>query len=329
MPVIGIVQVGMQSIADRYSYLPLVGIFILVAWSAAEVLARWPWLKPPLTAATAAALAACCLLTSAQVCRWASTETLFTHTAAVTEDNSVALTNLGLVAIHKEHYAEAERLLRESLRIEPMHIDALGNLATMYVKQKNYRAALAIYSEIIRRYPNSLKAYGQMAHAFELQGDRPQAEVCLRRAAELEPASASLHANLALNQQLQGKTQEALENYLILLRLRPGDRETLNNIAWIYATHPDARFRDGAKAVDLLRPLAAKADSDSNLLDTLAAAYAEAGRFDDALQTIGTTIEKAKCEKKSPETIADFQQRLALYKKHQPYRDRQLLGQSK
>ena len=69
-----------------------------------------------------------------------------------------------------------------------------------------------------------------------------------------------------------------------------------------------------------------RADCDSNLLDTLAAAYAEAGRFDDALQTAETAIEKVRGEKKSPESIADLQRRAARYKKGQPYREQQLLG---
>ena len=129
-----------------------------------------------------------------------------------------------------------------------------------------------------------------------------------------------------MNQQVQGETQKALDSYWMSLGFRPGVREILNNIAWIYATHPDEHFRNGAKAVDLLRPLAAKADSDSFLLDTLAAAYAETGRFDDALQTAETAIEKARGEKQSPESIADMQQRAALYKKHQPFREQQLLG---
>ncbi len=137
-----------------------------------------------------------------------------------------------------------------------------------------------------------------MAHACELQGNHPRAELCLRRAVELEPASASLRYGLALTQQLQGKARNALENYALVFRLRPGDRGTSNNVAWIRATHPDEQFRDGVKAIDLLQPLAAKPDSDANLLDTLAAAYAEAGRFDDALQTIQTAIEQARTEGK-------------------------------
>ncbi len=297
IPVIGIVHVGMQSMADRYTYLPLVGIFILAAWSAAEAIAHCPWLKRPLAGLTVAALVVCCLLTSAQVRLWASTETLFTHTAAVTGENSVALTNLGLVAIQKEDYAEAERRLREALRIDPASIDARGNLATMFVKQKKYDAALKLYAEINQLSPNNPKAFGQAANAFNLKGDQQGVEACLRRAVELEPASIAFRRRLAEVQQMLGKTQDALDNYAIFLWLSPGERGALNNIAWIYATHPKNEFRDGAKAIELLQPLAAKPDNApefSNLLDSLAAAYAEAGRFDDALQTIETAIDKAR-----------------------------------
>jgi hypothetical protein len=132
--VFGIVQVGGQSMADRYSYLPLVGIFVRLAWSAAEAIERWPRLKLPMALLTAAALLVCCLLTSGQVRLWASTESLFTHTAAVTKDNTMALTNLGLVASHKENYAEAERLYRAALQLEPANIFAMGNLASMFIK---------------------------------------------------------------------------------------------------------------------------------------------------------------------------------------------------
>ncbi len=329
VPVIGIVHVGAQSMADRYSYLPLVGIFILVAWSAAEAVARRPWLRGPLAGLTAAALVACCLLSSAQVRLWASTETLFTHTAAVTEDNPAALTNLGLVAIHKEDYAEAQRQLGAALRLDPMYRDALGNLATMYTRQKNFPAAIQQYARIISLCPQDPRAFAEMARAFSEQGNRSQAETCLRRAVELEPASVALHLHLAQTQQMLGKIQEALENYWIVLRLRPAERGALNNVAWIHAAHPDPRFRDGAKAVELLRPLAAAPDCDANTLDTLAAAYAAAGRFDDAVQTAQNAIEKAGAENASPESLAGMHERAALYNKRQPYRDPQLLGPGK
>ena len=110
-----------------------------------------------------------------------------------------------------------------------------------------------------------------------------------------------------MNQQVLGKTQEALDNYWIVLRLKPGERGASNNIAWIYATHPDSRFRNGAKAVELMRPLAAAPDCDANFLDTLAAAYAETGRFDDALKYMDIAIDRARATDKTPESIADMQ----------------------
>ncbi len=151
-------------------------------------------------------------------------------------------------------------------------------------------------------------------------------EICLRRAVELDPASFGLRYRLALTQQMLGETQEALENYEAVLRLRPAERGALNNIAWIYATHPDPQFRNGAKAVDLLRPLAVAEDCDADLLDTLAAAYAEAGRFDDALQTEEMALHRAGGNEKTPESIGDMQRRAGLYKKRQPYLDQPLLG---
>jgi predicted Zn-dependent protease len=283
-------------------------------------------LKRPLALLTAAALGACCLLTCAQVRRWASTETLFTHTVAVTGDNPMALTNLGLVASHKEDYAEAERLFRAALRLEPSNIFAMGNLASLFIKQKKYDDAQAQYAQIRRVRPDSAKLFREMARAYHEQGDRRREEECLLRAVELEPASVSLHYQLALNQQSLGKTEKAVKNYAAVLRLKPGDHEASNNLAWIYATHPDAGFRDGAKAVELLRPLVAAEDCDADLVDTLAAAYAEAGQFDAALQTAENAVDRARGENKTPEAIADMQQRAALYKAHQPYRDRQLLG---
>ena len=214
VPVIGIVHVGAQSMADRYTYMPLVGIFILVAWSAAEAVAHWPRLKQPLVWLTVAGLAGCCLLTSAQVRLWASTETLFTHAAMVAEDSPTIRTNLGLVALHKEDYAEAQRQFREALRLEPTDIYAMGNLATLFLRQKKYDEALKQYQQIHLCWPDNPKLFSEMARAFGEQGNRPREEACLRRALELEPASASLYHRLALNQQVQGKTQEALDKLL-------------------------------------------------------------------------------------------------------------------
>jgi protein O-mannosyl-transferase len=331
VPVIGLVQVGCQSIADRYTYLPSVGIFILVAWLTADLVARWPLLKGALAIGAAVALAACCVLTSAQVRLWASTETLFTHTAAVTKDNSVALTNLGLVAIQKEEFSDAKQLLRKALEIDGTNIDALGNMASLCIKEKRYADARAIFNRMIASKPKlsddrECHAFSEMARTYELEGYHAEAESCLRRAVELEPESLSLHFRLAEEEQALGKTAAALDDYSEVLRLNPSEHRALNNVAWIYAAHPNPQFRNGPKAVELLRPLGSKPDCDSNFLDTLAAAYAEAKQFDDAVKTVDEAIDRARGEKKSAESIRDMEQRAALYKKKHPYRDMTLLG---
>ena len=148
---------------------------------------RWPRLKLPMALLTAAGLLACCLLTSGQVRLWASTESLFAHTAAVTKDNTMALTNLGLVASHKENYAEAERLYRAALQLEPANIFAMGNLASMFIKQKKYDAALEQYARIRHYRPDYPKLFAEMARAYTEQGNRAAAEECLRGPSNSSP----------------------------------------------------------------------------------------------------------------------------------------------
>jgi tetratricopeptide (TPR) repeat protein len=113
---------------------------------------------------------------------------------------SGAPTNLGLVAIHNEDYTEAERQLREALRLDPSFIDALGNLGSMYFKQKKFDAAIQQYARISSICPKNPEALSEMARAFHEQVTHPQTEACLRRAVELEPASVEFRFRLAESQ---------------------------------------------------------------------------------------------------------------------------------
>ncbi len=322
VPVIGVVQVGQQSMADRYTYFPAVGIFILLAWSAADAARRWRWLEPPLAALAAVAVATCCCLCDAQVRFWASTKTLFEHTVAVTENNPVALTNLGLVAINEYRYADAERYLGEALRLDRTEIDAWGNLANLYRKQNKNDDALNAYRMIDRLCPGNPKCLNLMASIFEIQGKHADAEISLRKALAAEPESILYLGTLAQVLQTEGKTAEALQAYLEVVNRRPDELRARNNAAWILATSADGRLRDGPEAIALLLAAAREPNSDSNLLDTLAAAYAEAGQFPQAIETVWQAIGKAREESLPAGAISDMQSRLELYKKHQPYHEK-------
>jgi tetratricopeptide (TPR) repeat protein len=322
VPVIGLVHVGRQLMADRYTYFPAIGIFILLAWSAADAITRWRWLQAPLAAIAAAAVAVCCLLCYAQVRLWASTKTLFEHTVAVTENNPIALTNLGLVALNEERYADAERYLGDALKLDPAEIDAWGNLANLYRKRKQYEQALNACREIDRRCPGNSKCLSMMAAIYESQGKHAEAATCLQAAIKVEPESIVCLGTLAQVLQREGKTADALKAYLDLVDRRPDESRARNNAAWILATSADGRIRNGTKAIELLMPAAQDPNCDSNLLDTLAAAYAETGQFDRAVETAQRAIGKARDESLPAGAVAEMTKRLQLYKKRQPYRDK-------
>jgi tetratricopeptide (TPR) repeat protein len=320
VPVIGVVQVGRQSLADRYTYLPAVGIFIIVCWAAAEAIARWPRLARPVAVLAVAVLGGCCFLANQQVRLWYSTKTLFEHTVAVTGNNPVALTNLGLVAINEDRFDDAERILSEALKLDPQEMDAWGNLATLFRKQKKYEKAVQAYEYIDQLCPKNPKCYAQLASTLAEMKQYDRAEIVLRKALVLEPSSVANRFELAKVLDAQHKKAEALALYLFVLERHPDDVALRNNTAWIYATSANP-IRDGAKAVALLEAVADD-KRDGNLLDTLAAAYAAAGRFDEAVATAEQAIAKSRQESAAASAVADMEDRLAKYKKRAPYQEK-------
>ncbi len=346
VPVIGIVQVGSQAMADRYTYLSLIGIFVLVVWSLADLAAKSGNSLPPYTGrgrgvrarispsglkllpalAAVALVVALSSIASRQVAYWANSRTLFEHALTVTTGNNIAHNNLATVLISQHRYDEAEWNIEQAIHIEPNYIDAYGSMAMLRAIQKKYAEAIAIYDRVLRLDPNCVKAYLQKANVCQDIADHAQAEACLREAVRLEPTNSTSFFGLGLQQQDQGKTQDAIDSYATSLRLRPKGVSAINNLAWIYAAHPKEAFRDGSKAVAIAEPASALPTCDSDLLDTLAAAYAEAGRFEDALRMSQRAIEKATQEKKPAQAVRDIEKRAALYAQHQPYRDPTLLG---
>ena len=151
VPVIGIVQVGQQAMTDRYTYIPLIGLFIMIVWSAAEIPARWPAARPCVTACGAAAIGACAVLTWSQIAYWRNSASLFAHALAVTRDNAVAENNLGVcfleagnVAAAEVHFAEAVRLAEAACRLnggkEPRYF---GTLDAAYAEVGRFDDAIS------------------------------------------------------------------------------------------------------------------------------------------------------------------------------------------
>ncbi len=290
-PVIGVVQVGAQSMADRYTYLPLIGVFILIVWGAADAAAAWRLPRQALPATAAAALAICFVLTCRQVGYWRDAATLFTHTVEVAGPSMVTYNNLGLAQKTLGNRAEAERLFRTAAQRWPQYIEPHGNLANLLADQGRYEEAVSEYQTVLRLQPGDRRSPHRLGIALSHLGRMAEAEACFREALRRQiPDPVAANCNLATTLQQMGKIEEAMHYYRETVRLQPEISETWNNMAWnnmawIRATHPNPRFRNGSEAIEFGRHAVAGGRNVSNL-DTLAAAYAEASRFSEALATI-------------------------------------------
>jgi tetratricopeptide (TPR) repeat protein len=252
LPVIGVIQVGLQSMADRYTYFPLIGLFILVTWTAADLLLESQLSRVALPALAVAILVACGLRAREQLRHWQDSETLFRHSIAVTGDNFMAHVCLGAALIDQGNLKDARGEFDAALKLKPSFAPALTDMAKLLYGEGQFEDAAALLREVLAAHPEDGVA----------------------------------HADLAIALAHQGKAAEALAHYRQAIRLEPERPETLNNLAWLLATHPAPEIRDGPGAV-LLAERACQLTAGKNLwlLSTLAAAYAEAGRSADAVTT--------------------------------------------
>ena len=289
VPVIGIVQVGRQAHADRYTYLPLVGFTIAIVWLVAELTTRWRFRKQIGALGSAGVISALSACTYHQTTFWRNADSLWPHTLAVTTNNDGA------------HLAFATALFAEGKAEEAI---------------KHARAAAEIR-------PANAGAYGEVPVGLE---GKPLDEAILFWSARVENEPNNIGARNTFGVLLVQKhqTRAAIEQWEAALALNPNDGNAQSNLAWVFATAPDASLRNGSRAVDLAER-ALKLAGGVNLIlhRTLAAAYAEAGRFDDAIATAERGY--AFAEREGNRELADeFVAVLARYRQHQPFRDASL-----
>jgi tetratricopeptide (TPR) repeat protein len=220
VPVIGIVQVGQQALADRYTYLPLIGLFVAIVWSAAEIPARWPGTRSWLAACAAAVIAVCAVLTWNQTGHWRNSASLFEHALAVTRDNAVAHNNLGVNLLDARNLAAAEPHFAEAVRIKATYPDGLGNLGLCRARQGQLEEAAELFQRSLKSKPTG-SVYYNYANLLSQQGDFDQAEAHYQAALQLKPNLVEAWYNLGALEAKRGKTQEAAQDYAAALRIKP------------------------------------------------------------------------------------------------------------
>ncbi len=232
VPVIGLVQVGKQALADRYAYLPHIGLFILIVWGAAAIVARLR--RPRLISVVAAGLAVtgCGIITSHQLSYWRDTKTLFQHAVAVTSRNFVAYAVVGNALVEEGKLPEAIEQCRKSLEIAPDYPEAHNTLGNIYGKQGKYDEAIASYRSAATDLSYADPRNG-MADILIKQGKFAEAEAQCREALQLAPMHLPAMFSLATALHKQGKLDEAAEYYRRILELKPDlftPRRYLGNI---------------------------------------------------------------------------------------------------
>jgi Flp pilus assembly protein TadD len=294
VPVIGLVQVGEQGHADRYTYLPHVGLFLLMVWGVADVIQphRSMWRVAAVTApAVIVALAATAYI---QTSYWRNSETLWTHALAATSDNDFAHNNLGYLYSESgqldkaiSHF-EAAAAIRHDKTNKHYNVGSAFvemNLADALAQKGESDEAMVHYEQAIRLEPNYADAYYNRGNLLLAKGQIDDAIADWENTLQLQPNDADAHTCLGNALLRKGSLNEAIRHYETALALAPDDPHSRNNLAWILATSSDAKIRDGGKAVEFAQQAVVVSGGREPLfLRTLAAAYAESGRFSESIK---------------------------------------------
>ena len=323
LPVIGLVQVGGQAQADRYTYLPQIGLYILLTWTAVELAAVWRIRRWALGGGAMMVLAALTICARAQTAYWRDSITLWTHALACAPDNTIARNNLGDALLQLGQTGEAIAQFQQSLAIDPNNPEAnydLGNaflrqgrlddaiaqfqktlainfsdphysladvhnnLGNVFLRQGQVEEAIAHFQKALAIHPHDADIHYNLGNAFRRQGNVNEAIAEFQAALTTKPQFAEVRYNLGNALLQQRRVAEAIGQFQMALTIKPGYVEAANNLAWVLATSSQASLRNGNQAVDLAEQANQLTGSNNPVvLCTLAAAYAEAGKFPEAI----------------------------------------------
>jgi tetratricopeptide (TPR) repeat protein len=329
LPVIGLVQVGEQGHADRYTYLPHIGLFLLAVWLVADVAAVSERRSRVVVPAALIIIIVLGWAAFIQTSYWRNSETLWTHALAVTSNNDVAHNNLGYLCAGRGELDKAISHFETALRIrsgkrDPHYIVGSAfvqvNLANALSRKGQPDEAIVHYEEAIKSQPNYADAYYNRGNTLFAEGRIDEAMADWEKTLQIRPDDADAHTCLGNALLRRGSVKEAVAHYENAIALAPEDPHSRINMAWVLATAPDASIRDGIKAVEFAQQaMELSGGNDPKFLRTLAAAYAESGRFSEAITTAKQAMTTATMQGKAG--LADILYGdVGLYRAHVPLR---------
>jgi tetratricopeptide (TPR) repeat protein len=320
VPVIGLVQVGTQALADRYAYLPATGLFIMAAFGARDLASRFHLPKMVVATTSALILVACLKVTENQLRYWRDSESLFRHALAVTKENYTAHINLGVALELEGKLDEAVAEYHAAETIAPDRYQIHNNLGNCLDHQGKPIAALAEYHEAVRLNPTLPELHNSCGIVLAELGRYDESLVEFTNATRLDPAYPWAHFEMAKTLLKQGRDTEAIDQFREALRLDPENFQILAYTARVLAAEENPNVRDGRTAFTF----ATKANNLTGgmqplVLDALGMACAETGDFTNAADVTQKALDLATAAKmKEHEAI---RLRFELYKNNRPWRE--------
>jgi tetratricopeptide (TPR) repeat protein len=330
LPVIGLVEVGLQGHADRYTYLPQIGLYLAITWLVADVSGTLRRRKEILVAAASIIIVSLAGCAWKQTTFWRNSETLWTHTLAVTKDNDVAHTNFGMLLTERGQLDDALSHFQAALDVRSSsahsHYDlslALihGDIANALARKGRLDEAMLHLREAVKFQPDYADAHYNLGTALFQKGELNEAIAEYRTTLSIHPYDAGAHTSLGNALVQKGFLGEAVDHYEKALQSEPDSILPLNNLAWVMSTGPDDSLRNNEIAVELATK-ANQLSKESNpvFTRTLAAAYAQAGQFEKAIETARRASEQANAQGVRGLAL-QIQEDVDLYQRRTPLRD--------
>ena len=336
VPVIGLVQAGEQARADRYTYLPQIGLYVVIAWGIPDLIlsitrrGRNRSRGYALLCAATSAMIVILLSWRAfvQTSYWKNSEVLWNHALAVTGDNDTAHNNLGNLFLQRRELDSARSHFETALKIRARTTAPYYNfggaliensLAAILAQRGLINESINHYDKAISMRPDYGDPYLNLGDLLFQQGRIDDAMAQWEKALGTQPHDAAFHALLGNAFLRAGSQKVAIAEYERAAQLSAQDPLGRNNLAWLLATSPDASIRDGNRAIDLAKEaVRLSRGKDPNYLRTLAAAFAEAGHFGEAKETARQALQAA--ERRSDSALANaLRDEIALYELGLPY----------
>jgi tetratricopeptide (TPR) repeat protein len=285
VPVIGLVQVGSQSLADRYTYVPLIGLFIMIAWGLPELLAKWKHQRAALGAAGIAAILVLSICTYGQVGYWRDSVTLFEHALKVTTNNFLMHNDLGFDYLQLGRQQEAIEAFRQAIKIKLDYAEAYYNLGIAYSSLGRSEEAIEAYKQAITIKPDYAPAHYNLGLAYGNLGRWQEAIEAYKQAIEIKPDHAGAHNNLGAAYLRLGRLEEAAEAFKQTIRIKADYPGAYNNLGLIYGAL--GRWQESAEAYR--QAITIKPDY-ADAYYGLGIAYSSLGRWQEAIEAYKQTV---------------------------------------